>query len=570
LAWKSAALARRDDVRFVCGRGGLGGVLGRVDGKRASIANALRLAQVVKSVTAPDIFRPSPVTALIELNRVSKAFGPTLALREVSFSVRAGEVHAVLGENGAGKSTLIKILAGVHAHYTGELRIDGSLVRLHGPADAAARGVATMHQELSQVPSMSVLDNLLLGSEPGPLLGALNRRRRLEAAQRMLREAGIQIDPHAAIESVPLSVRQLLELAKALARRARVVIMDEPTSALTDAEAQLLLERVEGLKQRGCGVVYVSHRMEEIERIADRLSVLRDGACVATRPASEVSRHELVRLMLGRTLAQPEPTAAPVRGPAALELSGLTLRDPRRPGRFQLHGVSLQLHQGEIVGLAGRRGSGKSELLHAVFGSAGPIAGEMLLAGAPYDVRSPVHSCAAGVVLLANDRAASVLPELSTRANISLSALRRFTRAGWVRRAEEQTAVNEQAERVRLMPSRLPLLARQLSGGNQQKAALARCLLARPRVLLLDQPTRGIDVGTKAEIYEIIRELARAGVAVLLIASEMEELLLLCQRVLVLDAGRLACTLGPGQLSRERILAAEMTRTPALLGAEPT
>lgn len=493
---------------------------------------------------------------LVELRNVSKAFGATRALRDVSLELDGGEVHALAGENGAGKSTLIRILSGVYRDFDGELWVNGERSRFRNPIEAAQVGIAAIHQELSLIGTMSVADNLLLGNDDGPLFGLSSARRATARARAVLRGAAIDVDPTAMVATLPLATRQLLEIEKALARHARVVIMDEPTSALDDAEAERLLSRIDGLRKQGCAVVYISHRMEEIYRIADRVSVLRDGERVATAAVSDLKPGDLVRWMLGRSSEahshRPHRTAL---GEPLLDVRSLTVVARKRLERSVLHEISFEARRGEIIGLAGLRGSGTSELLHVLYGSAGTItAGEIRLGGRSFVPKSPYRSVKAGVVLLANDRRSNLIPTSTIRENVSLSVLEELSPFGFVRRRREAESVRSAVERVELRGRSLDTRVEHLSGGNQQKAALARCLLARPRLLLLDEPTRGIDIGAKADIYEVIRELAGSGVTVLFVASELEELLLLGDRVLVLADGRVVANLAGPELTRERII----------------
>jgi ribose transport system ATP-binding protein len=496
---------------------------------------------------------------LVELDSVSKWFGATRALDHVSLQLHPGQVHVVAGENGAGKTTLIRILSGAYTDYPGTVRIGGQRVTFRGPPDATRAGIATIHQELSLVGALSVTDNLLLGS-PGSPFALLGRRRLREAARRVLDLVELRVDPDQAVETLPLAEQQLVEIGRALAQRARVLIMDEPTSALSEPEANLLFARIARLRSQGAGIIYISHRLEEIYRLADRITVLRDGKVVTTAAAQALPRERLVAAMVGREPERSQACGSGARANAALVAKGLVWRRPGS-GRIAAEPISFAVAQGEILGLAGLQGSGSSELLHALFGSHGGLAaGRVQLDGRAHRVSGPRHSIASGVVLLSNDRRHSVLGEISVVANASLSSLKRFSRLGVVRRVPEYRAVERVVRRLQLSAPSLQAEARRLSGGNQQKVALARCLLARPRVLLLDEPTRGVDISAKADIHALIRELAAQGVAIMLIASELDELLALADRVLVLVRGRLAATVQRSDFSRERILQLAMGR----------
>ncbi|MFO0591736.1 MAG: sugar ABC transporter ATP-binding protein [Polyangiaceae bacterium] len=512
------------------------------------------------------------MTPLIELRRVSVSFGATRALDDVSFAVNAGEVHVLAGENGAGKSTLLRVLSGVVAPQHGEVLVSGAPVRLRSARDAARSGVATIHQELSLVGSMTVAENLALASDPARAsLFRLLRRDDEAAARRILATMELDVDPRALVESLPLSTRQMIEIARALARDARVLILDEPTSALEETDAERLLARVERLAESGRGVVYVSHRMEENDRLADRVTVLRDGRVVACRPASELPREELVALMMGAPRAEDASHESETRMEAPsraeepsqkfetrtnthedeplLGVRGLTLA---ASGAAPLHDVTLSVGRGEIVGLAGLRGSGTSETLAALFGVHGSLArGEVRLGGAPFEIASPARSITQGLVCLANDRRKTVLPDLTIAENITLSSLAAEFGYGLLSPGRERAIATEQDARLHVVASSLESPARALSGGNQQKTALLRCLAVRPRALLLDEPTRGVDIGAKSEIHRTLRALADEGIAILVVTSELPELLSLCDRIVVLRRGRTAATLEKKDFSRD-------------------
>jgi len=535
---------------------------------------------------------PSPAVALVSLRGIRKSFGPVEVLHGVDFDVRPGEVHVLAGENGAGKSTLVKILSGVHASFSGELRVGDRPRRFSHPADAARAGIATIHQELSLVPAMSVADNLFLGREAADRLGRVDFRRQAAEAARVLADAGLECRPDQSAGELPLSAQQMLEIARALARDASVIVFDEPTSALTEREAESLFRRVAALKERGRGIVYITHRMEEIYRLADRITVLRDGVLVGTATPDALPPSELVRWMVGRDVGPPDrlrpdftlrassrPRRSASRGGGqgrggppelhakaegghdVLDVRDLTVTHPSIASQRVVNGLSFTVGRGEIVGLAGLQGSGASEALHAVFGAFGRRAtGTARVNGEPFPMRGPRESIARGVVLLTNDRKTlGLAASLSVTHNVSLASLQRFTtRGGWMRREAERAAVGGVTRELRLRAPSLDAPVGTLSGGNQQKAYLARCLLARPRVLLLDEPTRGIDVGAKADIYDLMRSWVARGIAIVLITSEMDELLTLADRVLVMHRGRLAAELVREAATRDAVLAAAM------------
>lgn len=456
---------------------------------------------------------------LVELSHLSKAFGPTQALRDVSLSLQAGELRVLAGENGAGKSTLIRILSGALDSYEGTLRLGGHEVRFSSPGAATRAGVSTIHQELSLVGSMSVTDNLFLSGEGSPV-GWLSHRRRRELARKRLSDLDLALDPEALVETLPLAQRQALEIARALTRTVRLLILDEPTSALNEAEAEKLFARLLELKQQGVAILYITHRMDEIYRLADSISVLRDGELVGTRSRAELPEAELVRWMVGRDVQQ-QSRASVTQDEVALEVAEA--------------GARFAVHRGEVVGLAGLQGSGARELLLRLY--------------AP-----PRRALKGGVGFISGDRDSAVLRDMSVQENASLASLRRWSRGGWVLRRREQAAVNAWVSRLRIKtPStRAPLAT--LSGGNQQKVVLSRSLLAEPRVLLLDDPTRGVDVGAKADVYALITELAENGVGLLLASSDLEELLSLSDRLVVLYRGKAVATLSERPFDREQVL----------------
>ena len=502
---------------------------------------------------------------IITMRHIHKSFGAVEVLHGVDFEVRPGEVHVLAGENGAGKSTLIRILAGVYDDWAGAVTVQGRALRLAHPRDAVLAGIATIHQELSLIPSMSVADNLFLGRERRGRLGGVRFEEQEAEAARLLAAMGLEFSPRQAVAELPLASRQLLEIARALARDASLLIFDEPTSALGEHEVEPLFARILELKQRGRGVVYITHRMEEIYRLADRITVLRDGRVVGAAAPGELPPGELVRRMVGRDRVGGRAVGAAARRerPAepALVVEALRVEHPELADRPVVADVSFTLGRGEIVGLAGLQGSGASEVLHALFGALGRrVSGRAALGGEPLPLRSPRDSVARGLTLLTSDRKGTGLaPDLSVTHNVSLASLPRLSnRAGWVLRRREQEAVAGLARDFGLDAPSLAAPMRTLSGGNQQKAYLARCLLPGPRVLLLDEPTRGIDVGAKADIYELMSTWVGRGISILLITSEMEELLALSDRVLVMHRGRLVAELSGTDATRERVLAAAM------------
>jgi len=500
---------------------------------------------------------------MVRMTGISKRFGAVRALEGVDFEIRPGEVHVLAGENGAGKSTLIKVLAGVYGHYDGTIEINGHAVRPRSPTEAASLGIAVIHQELSLVGSMTVSDNVYLGRpklRPG---GFVSGRAQRTEAEGLLRQLGIDIPADRPVESLPIGSQQLIEIAKALGRRARVLIMDEPTSALNAPEVEKLFAMIGGLKARGYGIVYITHKMEEIDRIADRITVLRDGRFVGSAPASELTTDKLIQWIIGRDMDRHFPRHKLQAGPERLRIEDFCVHPPGRFGRLRrrrIEGVTLSVRAGEILGIGGLQGSGASELLMGLFGGFGRRAsGKVFLNGRPVRFASPRHAIDSGVALLTNDRKATGLVlSMSVVANTVLPSLRNLSRSGWRRFAAERAATDEMARTLGLRAASWETEVGSLSGGNQQKVALAKWLRTDPQLLLLDEPTRGIDVGAKREIYDLMNRWTARQIAIILISSEMPELLAVSDRIAVMHRGRLTAELTRSEASAETVLAAAM------------
>jgi ribose transport system ATP-binding protein len=499
------------------------------------------------------------VEPLVRMRGIGKRFGSARVLEGVDLDIHPGEVLVLAGENGAGKSTLIKILGGVHADYEGTLEIQGQIARPQSPLEAAALGISVIFQELSLVPSMTVTDNIFLG-RPVARGGWIDDRAQRLEARKLLGRLGLEIDVRRRVDELSISQQQQVEIAKALARHTRVVVMDEPTSALSAPEVDQLFGLITDLKARQCGVVYITHRMEEIERVADRITVLRDGRHVATTIAAGLEPARLIRWMVGRDLADQFPRNAPHPGPVRLRLHGFSVPARRRDQPAPVDRVTLSVHAGEIVGVAGLQGSGNSELFLALFGVRGSqVSGQVHLREQPFRVRSPRHSIEQGMALLTNDRKATGLVlSLSVTANATLADLPRLSPWGWRRPRRENAVARSLGERLHLRAPSLDLEVETLSGGNQQKVALGKWLQTDPQVLLLDEPTRGIDVAAKREIYQLLNQLTAQGLAILLITSELPELLALSDRLVVLHRGRVTAEFDRLEATPEKVLEAAM------------
>ncbi|MGW3354715.1 sugar ABC transporter ATP-binding protein [Streptomyces bungoensis] len=475
---------------------------------------------------------------MLSVTRLSKAFPGVRALSDVDFTARAGEVHALVGENGAGKSTLIKVLTGVHRPDAGEVTYDGESVRFATPLQAQHAGISTIYQEVNLVPLMSVARNLFLGREPLGRLGLIDFRRMHREADDALRGLGLRVDVRRPLRELGVGAQQMVALARAVAVDARVVIMDEPTSSLEPREVKTLFGVIRMLRERGVAVIYVSHRMDELYEICDTVTVLRDGRVVHTGPLAGLDRLRLVAMMLGREIGE-------VRAEGLTKFSGShdTAAEPvlRAEGltvRHRLKGVSLTLRPGEVVGLGGLLGSGRSETAKAIAGALPTDAGRVAVAGVRVRAGSTAAAIRAGISLLPEDRKAEgIVPGLSVRENIALAALPALSRFGLVDDARVDRIVETFMKRLRIKAAGPHQKVGELSGGNQQKVLLARWLALHPKVLLLDEPTRGIDVGAKAEVQALIDELAGDGLAVLLISSDTEELIEGSDRVVVLKDG---------------------------------
>ena len=499
---------------------------------------------------------PDRAAPLLEVRNIEKSFPGVRALSGVSFDVRPGEVHALLGENGAGKSTLIKIVSGVYQPDLGSILVNGTEVHFSSPDDARRAGVATIYQELLLFPELSVAENIFLGHAPLAGAGRIDWRAMRAEAERLL--DSLEIDDLSADQIVGVLTvgnRQRVEILRALSYDARILIMDEPTAALTESDVTRLFDVVRRLKQRGVGIVYISHRLDEIFAIADRVTVLRDGAYVGSRDVANTNVAELVQMMVGRRLESLFPkTVAPIGAPV-LEARDLV----RRP---LTKGVSLTVHSGEIVGIAGLVGSGRSELAQTLFGMTPSESGDVRLNGENVRIGSPETARANGIAYVPEDRGTQGLVRgMSVLHNFSLAALGSLSRAGFIDRAAERRMALDGVARFSVKTSSVDEIAGRLSGGNQQKIVLGKWLANNPKLLILDEPTRGIDVGAKAEIHRLMSQLAAEGVAILMISSELPEVLGMSDRVLVMREGRIVAEFDRADATSEAVGAAMMGGT---------
>ncbi|MFJ6318741.1 ATP-binding cassette domain-containing protein [Streptomyces californicus] len=523
----------------------------------------------------PETAGPGTAVAdpVLEARSVSKRFPGVVALDDVSFALRAGEVHALVGENGAGKSTLIKVLTGVYRSDEGEVRVSGEPVRFSRPFEAQQAGISTIYQEVNLVPLMSVARNIFLGREPRNRLGLIDFSRMNRETTELLDGFGVRVDPKRPLHTLGIGTQQMVALARAVSVQARVVIMDEPTSSLEPREVETLFRVIENLRGQGIAVLYVSHRMDELYRVCDRVTVLRDGRHIHTGELAPLERMRLVSMMLGRDMAEVRRdglTGFATEGHDAARTPVLTATGLDR--RHQLHDISLELYAGEVLGLGGLLGSGRSETAKALTGALPLDGGEITVDGKRVGRPTPAAAIRAGISMLPEDRKAEgIVPGLSVRENIVLAAMPRLSRAGIVSRAQQDRIVEIFMKRLRIKASGPEQKVGELSGGNQQKVLLARWLCLEPKVLLLDEPTRGIDVGAKAEVQSLIDELAREGLAVLLISSDIEELIEGADRIVVLRGGAVAGELSGDEVDESRLLEvlADHTPSPVLADHSP-
>jgi len=474
-----------------------------------------------------------PMTPLLEMRGIEKSFPGVRAITRGELDLRGGEVHGLLGENGAGKSTFIKVLAGAHRADAGTIRVHGEILRVTTPHDSARAGIAVIYQEFNLVPALSARENIFLGRE-STRAGFIAQREEHDAARALFRQLDCDINPETPCRALTVAQQQLVEIAKALAQKARILVMDEPTAALSSREVDKLLAIVRVLRGKGLGIIYVTHRLDEVFAVCDRATVMRDGEHIATEPVALLTRERLIELMVGRKLEAEFPRSVPKIGPERLVVSGLsrgkTVQD-----------VTFSMRRGEVLGLTGLVGAGRTEVARLLFGADRADSGRIALDGRELRIRSPRDAIRAGICLLTEDRKhQGLVLGLPVRENFSLPNLPRFSRAGFVGERSERGAFAGFVESLRIKISHQEQITRNLSGGNQQKVVLAKWLQTNSEIVLIDEPTRGIDVGAKFEIYQLINQLTAGGKSVLMISSELPEALGMCDRILVMREGRIA------------------------------
>ena len=487
---------------------------------------------------------------LLRMTDITKTFPGVKALDKVSLEVKAGTVHALMGENGAGKSTLMKCLFGIYSKDSGHIYLEGREINFTNSKEALDNGVAMVHQELNQALKRTVMDNIWLGRYPMKLGFVVDEKKMYRDTKAIFDELGIDVDPRRVMSTMPVSQRQMVEIAKAVSYHSKVIVFDEPTSSLTEEEVEHLFRIIHMLRDRGLGIIYISHKMAEIKRISDEITVMRDGTHVATKPASELEVNDIIRLMVGRELGNQFPPKTNTPGETFLEVKGLT-------GLYnQLQDVSFTARRGEILGLAGLDGSGRTETLETIFGVATKKSGQVILDGKVCKNKAPRQSIKNGFALLTEERRATgIFGIRNIRDNTVISSLNRHKRLGFI--LSEKSMKKDTQWSIDAMHTKTPsqeTKIRSLSGGNQQKVIIGRWLLTEPEVLLLDEPTRGIDVGAKYEIYQLILDLANKGKTVLMVSSEMPELLGVCDRILVMSGGRLAGQVDARTTTQEEIM----------------
>lgn len=486
---------------------------------------------------------------------ISKSFPGVKALQEVSFELLEGEIHALCGENGAGKSTLIKLLSGIHPHgsYEGAFEVFGQEAKFQTISDGTRAGVAVIYQELALVEEMSVAENIFLGSEPLRWSGLINWPKLFSDAKILLDRFGVDLDPTMEVRRLGVGQKQLIEIVKALAKNSRILILDEPTAALAEHEVQILLEILRDLRSRGISCIYISHRLDEVFAIADHVTVLRDGCSVFSSAASDTSKAEVIKHMVGREIRDLFPRRSCAPGDVVLKVEGLNVSS-------RLHDISFELRAGEVLGIGGLMGAGRSELLMHLFGAYGKRAGgRVRLRGQDLAATRPDRMIDHGLVLVTEDRRRyGLVLEKDIGFNLSLSALKDFANAGWLDQNRERATSRQYFQTLEIKAPGLQAQVDKLSGGNQQKVVLGKALMTQPKIVMLDEPTRGIDVGAKIEIYELINKLTDQGKAVLLVSSELPELLGMSDRILMLHEGRVGGVFSRAEATQEKLMRAAM------------
>ncbi|GHA11221.1 ribose ABC transporter ATP-binding protein RbsA [Oceanisphaera arctica] len=491
---------------------------------------------------------------ILSLSGIEKAFPGVKALDQAGLNVYPGQVMALMGENGAGKSTMMKVLTGIYQPDAGEIHYRGQPCRFKGPRDSQQAGIGIIHQELNLLNELTIAENIFLGREPVNAFGKINWTQLYANAQILLDRLQIRQSPRTRVGDLSIGAQQMVEIAKALSFKADVIIMDEPTDALTDTETRALFRVIEELRADGCGIVYISHRLKEIFEICDRVTILRDGKWIGEEAVSDIDEDHLIEMMVGRKLDEQYPRIHVPQGPEVLKVEGLS--------GAGVNGVSFSLHEGEILGFSGLMGAGRTELVKTLYGALPRTEGQVWLAGKPYAANSPQQGLAAGIAYISEDRKGDGLVlDLSVKVNMSLSALADLSRGPQLDHQAERGAVDEFISLFKIRTPGREQLIGNLSGGNQQKVAIAKGLMTRPRVLILDEPTRGVDVGAKKEIYQLINRFKQEGMAIILVSSDMPEVLGISDRIMVMHEGCIAGEFNATAATQEQLLAAAVGQT---------
>ena len=499
---------------------------------------------------------------LLEMKGISKSFGPVKALKKASLNLKRGEVLALMGENGAGKSTLMNVLSGSLHPDEGEILLDGVQREIKNPIQARSLGIVKIHQELQIVPELDIAENIFLGRWQTAGIGFVQKKKMHDMAKECLKMLEWEMDTRTKLKDLRIGEQQLVEIAKAISCDAKIIVMDEPTSALSEPEAKKLFHVIEKLKNKGCGIIYITHRMEEVFKISDRLSVMRDGEYIGTKEAKETENEEIIAMMVGRSVEEQYPKRDVKIGDVILEVKNLNFTPPKESFKRSLKDISFKVRAGEVLGIAGLAGAGRSEVFESIVGKhATCTTGEILIDGKALQIRSPKDAIDAGISFATEDRKGTGLVlGRSIGDNISLPIYDHYSSFGFMRDGEQKKDWIEYMNRLHVKAKSPNVPVSSLSGGNQQKVILARWLLTKPKVLLLDEPTRGIDVGAKEEIYLLINELAASGLAVVVISSELPEVIGICDRIITICEGRLTGEISRKEATQEILLAAATNR----------
>jgi ABC-type sugar transport system ATPase subunit len=485
---------------------------------------------------------------ILEVDNVSKSFGGVHALKNVNFTLRQGEIHSLVGENGAGKSTLMKIISGALREYTGSVKLNGETVRFADPLDAQRHKIATIYQERSLMPELDGAQNIMIGIEPAKKWGAINKSALRKEARKYIDLVSQNLDLNIKVRRMSAAKQQLIEIAKALSRDPDIIIMDEPTSSLTESETGYLINAIQSLKKNGKSVIFISHKMDDIFNVSDRITILRDGLVVDTQDVSGITEGELISKMVGRRIENIFDHSELTIGEEVLRIEGLC-----RKNKF--YDISLSVHAGEIIGLSGLVGAGRSEVALSIFGADKIDSGKIFVRRREVVINSPIDAISLGLALLPEDRKHQGLVQLlSVRENVTLAALKKLCNTGWINKRKQITTTNSYVEKLSIKTSNIKQKISSLSGGNQQKVVLGKWLATKPLVLILDEPTRGIDIGTKAEIYKLIIQLAKEGLGIILISSEMPEILGMSVRIFVMREGKVVANMAKEEATEEKIL----------------